>query len=181
MNETIDTFNQAWDAFTERIREKFNDAACHSFLEPSDADIFLNNAVTDWFYDSKPWGKWMSRFRDENPEKAEEVKNVLESMKFEMLSEETTAMEERGKWIPFVCMAIFYVVAKNIFHTQTLGIIIALIVGAISGVVSSIFITVLNTKESSGYKRKIMEGYIQQLENYKEQILEILSREIHNE
>ena len=181
MDETIATFHQAWNSFTERIREKFKDSACHSFLEPSDADKFLKNATTDLFYDSRPWGKWMSQFRNDYPEKAEEIKVIIESMKFQPLSEEITSPEEKGKWIPFVCMAVFYALAKQIFHTRTLSMIIALIVGAISGVISGIIITVLNSKENSGYKRKIMDGYIQQLENYKKQILEILSPEITNE
>jgi len=92
MEETLQTFEKAWQHFETSFKGKLRSKSKEQKITLSLANLILKEVSGDWFSGYGVEGKWLRDYKNESPEKAEAVTKYL---KYELkLGTDTTERQE---------------------------------------------------------------------------------------
>jgi hypothetical protein len=173
MNNEITDFEMIWNRFETSIKGKLLEKMQTQSITISHANILLKNVSANWFdmYDIS--GKWLIEYTKENPEKGNKINNILKNeLKFSREAK-WRIMPKYLKAIILLCGAIAgYILAiltkQNTIRMKLLIIILPL------GVLYYL-ITNYEKQISENSKKIIINNYVKQLNEFKNNINKILN------
>lgn len=169
--EEVNGFETAWVHFEASLRSKLAAKMQKQEIAVNFANLILRDAANVWFSAYGIESKWLAEYTAGNPEKAEAVKNILRpQMKFGNTETGTQVPDVLKVAVPaaggLAGIGIAKVLKTGLF-TQCV---------ALAAPAALLYFGVKEYEKSVAEKgqKSSLEGYIAQLQPYKQQIIQII-------
>ena len=173
MNTTDkDRFESLWGDFIALVKGKLISTAAKQKLSTPLANLILSDAASSWNSEYDINGKWLSDLKKTNPKEAEMVREILlDDIHFEEMDVKGELPLYYNYVIPAVgacagCAISMYLGYGKLIQAASTVIPAALLYPAVN--------TFRNRMKETN-KDKCIEGYIAQLEKYKNSVMSVLS------
>lgn len=173
MNTTEkDRFESLWGDFIALVKGKLISTAAKQKLSTPLANLILSDATSSWNSEYDINGKWLSDLKKTNPKEAELVREILlDDIHFEEMDVKGELPLYYNYVIPAVgacagCAISMYLGYGKLIQAASTVIPAALLYPAVN--------TFRNRMKETN-KDKCIEGYIAQLEKYKNSVISVLS------
>ena len=173
MNTTEkDKFESLWANFIALVKGKLISTAAKQKLSYPLAKLILTEAALSWSSDYELNGKWLDNLKKTSPEKAALVSDVLlNDMSF-------TEMETTGELSPYYNL-IIPAIGAGAGYAVSAYLGWSRIYQAVSTIAPAVMlypaVNMWRKTKNETSKERTIEGYIQQLDKYKNSIVSILS------
>lgn len=165
-------FESLWADFITLVEGKLISAAAKQKLSTPLANLILSDAASSWNSDYEINGRWLSSLKEINPSKAELVVEVLlKNMHFD-------EMDTKGE-IPAYIIYVIPTVGACVGCAVSMYLGCGKIVQAVSTILPPALlypaVITFRNRINEIRKDKCIEGYIAQLEKYKNSVMSVLS------
>ncbi len=173
MNTTEkEKFESLWTDFIGRVKGKLISTADKQKLSTPLANLILSYAATSWNSDYEINGKWLSSLKRTDPKKAELVSEVL---LIDMHFDEMDTKGELPTYYNYVIPAVGACAGCAISMFLGYGKIVQAASTIIPAVLLYPAVNTFRNRMNETNKDKRIEGYMAQLEKYKNSIVSVLS------
>lgn len=173
MNTTEkEKFESLWTDFIALVKGKLISTAAKQKLSTPLANLILSDAASSWNSDYEINGKWLSNLKDTDPKKAELVCDVLIS---DMHFVGMDIKEELPTYYNYVIPAVGAFAGCAISMYMGYGKLVQAASTIIPAVLLYPAVTTFRNRMNEINKDNCIEGYIAQLEKYKNSVLSVLS------
>lgn len=173
MNTTEkEKFESLWTDFIALVKGKLISIVAKQKLSTPLANLILSDAASSWNSDYEISGKWLSSLKGIAPQKAELVGEVLlKDMHFEEMDIKGELPTYYNYVIPAVGACAGYAISMYLDYGK--------LVQAASTIIPAVLlypaVTTFRNRMNESNIDKCIEGYIAQLEKYKNSVISVLS------
>lgn len=173
MNTTEkEKFESLWSDFIALVKGKLITTSSNQKLTTPLANLILADAAASWGSEYEINGKWLSKLKETEPEKAELVREILlNDIKFNEIDTKSELPEYYNYVIPAVGACAGLAISMYLGWSK--------IIQAVSTVLPAVLLyPAVNTYRSrigAANAENYIENYIQQLDKYKNSVISILS------
>jgi hypothetical protein len=171
MNQDTQAFETNWKRFETTVKGKLLEKQKQQDVAVGFANIILKEAATNWFSSYSAEGRWLSRYTENNPDKGSAVKAVLKNdMKFV----EVAAKQTISPYVKYGVAVAGAVVGGGLAGLFTESLLPRIIGAAVPAAVLYPMASEYEKSALEGGKSEAINGYIAQLEQYKQSIIRII-------
>ena len=173
MNNTDkERFESLWADFVTLVKGKLISTANIQTLSIPLANLILHDAASSWNSDYEINGKWLSDFKNREPQKAELVYDILlNDMKFS----EIEIRKEFPNYYNYLIPTVGAIAGLGISYFSGASKIIQTVSTIAPAVLLYPAVKMFGKQQNETNKKKNIDVFMQQLEKYKNSILTILS------
>ena len=165
-------FQSQWTDFIALFKGKLIEASNKQTLSVNIARLILSDAASSWFSEYEISGRWLQRYAQEEPQKAELIRSILEN---DMTLQEIDKKSE----LPMYCDIILPLATAGIGLAASYYLGYGKLVQACSTVIpgSLMYPAVKRFRNTQikNNKQYAIDQYVSQLEKYYNSIISILS------
>ncbi len=172
MNTEKEKFEPLWDDFITLVKGKLITSAKKQTLSTSLANLILTDAASSWGSDYEINGRWMKKFIDESPSKANLVKEILlQDMKFTNITMMRVLPDYCNYLIPTIGAFVGYATGSCF----SVGKIIQVVSTVAPAILLFPVVKMYRENQYNANAENAVTQYISQLTKYKDSIISILS------
>ena len=172
MNTNIDNFERLWDVFYVRLKGKIMTKAKNQELTYPLMKLILSDAKSDWTTEYDECGRWLKDYMQENPAKGRIVWEILtDNMSFKEVAKKSDSLGIAGTLAPLAGAALGF----GISPLLGAGIVIKIVSAIVPAGLAFGAVKTLEPKMKDKSLSDCIDGYLSQLEKYKNSVLSILS------
>lgn len=174
MEDIIQTFQKCWARFQKRLEHRFYEKAETQQLTYKRASAVLKKVQAVWENEEHPCGKWLLSLSEADAEKGEQVTKILT----EKLS---LSAVELKKGFPVAVQILAPIVVGFICLgiAKMLGAGVLICIASFLAPLIVLVAAMKNVREivQEKHTESYVSGYLEQLETYKDFVIEILKKE----
>lgn len=170
-NLYYDDFEKNWDKFIARLQGQLITQAKKGVFAPASSNLILADSIGFWDSRHSEGGRWLGKFEEESPQKAEMIRNILlNDMKFAENSAEGSRQEYLRYIIPVGSAAAGFAISKIAGANAIVQAVCTIAPAAVAYPVAS---NVLHAADDNR-KKEMIQDYLSQLDKYRVSIESIL-------
>lgn len=171
MSMDKENFERLWDKFYVALKGRIMKKAKNQELTYPLMKLILTDAKSDWETEYEECGRWLRKYMEENPAKGRIVCDILTDMTFREVEKKPDSLGMAGLVAPLAGAALGFGISSLFGAGIVIKIVSAVVpAGLIFGTTK-----VIEPKMKDRSMQGLVEGYLSQLEKYKNSVLSVLS------
>lgn len=170
-NLYYDDFKKNWDKFIVRLQGQMITQARNGVFTQASSHLILADCIGFWDSRHSEGGRWLGKFEEEYPQKAEMVRNILlNDMKFEENSADDSKQGYLRYIIPVGSAAAGFAISRIAGANAVVQAVCTIAPAVVAYPVAD---NVLHAADDNR-KKEIIQNYLSQLDKYRVSIESIL-------
>ena len=171
-HKDTEAFKQQWTKFLTKVKGKLIKETKKQPLDFALAQQTLRDAKESWTSSYEANGRWLSEYSESDYKKGKRIHDILMyDMTFEEQKQKKNILLLLLYLIPLVCAGAGFLIAM--FFTSNLSIRISS--AAIPAVLTVFTVRMIVANIKANRKKKLLANYLEQLEDYSQQIIDIIN------
>lgn len=172
MSTNTENFERLWDKFFVGLKGRIMKKAKNQELTYPLMKLILSDAKSDWETEYEECGRWLIGYMQENPAKGRIVREILtDNMSFKEVHKKPDSLGVAGVLAPLAGAALGFGVS-SLFGA---GIVVKIVSAVVPAGLSFGAVKAIEPKMKEKSLSDLIDGYLSQLEKYKNSVLSVLS------